>query len=231
MSDIKELKDNIIDKIKNPFQIKQMHIDFKEQFYYPKYIHFLKFNIEQYNIDGLGNMAILNGRAWGVMKLITVVFTPNYSKDIPFVIIDFIKVGSKITVFVEFYLEHMIRRDDARDFESKLKYLSSKYNNIENYIEEPNWYTYIRSKYSPLKKGRKKDESILCEMVLEYLEIYLDCVCNCKLANSNANKHLEELIDDLIYKGNPSTSILEKSLGKEETERLFKEVIFKYGGN
>lgn len=56
------------------------------------------------------------------------------------------------------------------------------------------------------------------------------------IRNKKSRKHgntkrkstqLESFINDLIYKGNPSTSVLEKSLGKEETIRLFKEIIFK----
>ena len=118
-------------------------------------------------------MAILRGSGFGIMKLLTVVFTPNLEKDIPLVIIDFIKMGNKITVFVEFYLSHMTRIENIRKFESRLEYLNSKYTAIENYIETPNWYTPLRHKYSPLKKGKVKDNSIFCEMVLEYLGEYL----------------------------------------------------------
>lgn len=65
-------------------------------------------------------------------------------------------------------------------------------------------------------------------MVLENLEEYLRYVQNIKIESNEKNTKLETFINDLIYKGNPSTSVLEKALGKEETIKLFKEIIFNY---
>ncbi len=228
MKDYEELQNNILGKIKAKFEIERLKINFQEEFYYPKYIHLLKLNIEQYNIKDLGNMAILRGKGFGIMKIFTVIFTPTIKKDIPFVIIDFIRMANKRTVFVEFYFDYLNEKNDIKYLEDRFKKLSSKYDNIENYIEEPNWYTPLRNKYSPLKKTSRKDDSILYEMVLGYLDEYLNYVRNNKVDLDIKNEQLEKFINDLIYKGNPSAVVLEKALGKEETIRLFKEIIFNY---
>lgn len=228
MNDLDKLKVDLLNKVKYKFEVKQLDIDFKEKFYYPKSIHLLKFNIEKYEIKNLGNMAILKGKGFGVMKMLTVVFTPSIKKDIPFVIIDFINMLNKRTVFIEFYTNHITQKDSVRELENKLKILNDKYKSIENYIEKANWYTPLRNKYSPLKKSTKKEDFILYEMVLENLEEYLSYTQHIKVENKEKNLQLQSFINDLIYKGNPSTYILEKSLGKEETVRLFKEVIFNY---
>lgn len=228
MHDLEELRSKILNKIKSKFDIKQLDINFKEEFYYPKSIHLLKFNIEQYEIKNLGNLAILKGKGLGIMKMLTVVFTPSITKDIPLVIIDFIKMANKRTVFIEFYTNHIIQKDGINGLENRLEKLNIKYEYIENYIERINWYTTLRNKYSTLKKSTKKYDKILYEMVLENLEEYLSYVQNIKIESNEKNTKLETFINDLIYKGNPSTSVLEKALGKEETIKLFKEIIFNY---
>lgn len=228
--EILEFKKEIIDLVKSNFKLKEVKTNHLEKFYYPKYIHLMKFNVSQYQVENLGNMAILDGSGLKLMKMITVVFTPSKSKDIPFVIVDFIEMANKITLFVEFYTNHIKDRDSLVNLERNLKRLNIKYMNIENYKENPNWYTPHRNKNSPLKKGTKDDEIVLQELVIEYLEKYLDY---CKLSNDitdEKNTKLEGFIDDLIYKGNPSTSVLEKALGREEMIRFFKDTIFYYDG-
>lgn len=228
MHDLEELRSKILNKIKSKFDIKQLDMNFKEEFYYPKSIHLLKFNIEQYEIKNLGNLAILKGKGLGIIKMLTVVFTPSITKDIPLVIIDFIKMANKRTVFIEFYTNHIIQKDNINGLENRLEKLNIKYEYIENYVESINWYTTLRNKYSTLKKSTKKYDKILYEMVLENLEEYLSYVQNIKIESNEKNTKLETFINDLIYKGNPSTSVLEKALGKEETIKLFKEIIFNY---
>lgn len=230
MIDIEEFKSEIIDKVKSRFIVNQSSINFQKQFYYPKLIHLLKFNIEKYEVKELGNMAILQGRGFGLMKMITVVFTPSFKKDIPLVIIDFIKMANKRTVFIEFYSNHIVEKNHTIALDSRLKKIHKKYSNIENYIENPNWYTPLRNEFSPLKKGTKNDDSLLCQMVLESLDAYLDCVSEDESEMDIKNKQLECFINDLINKGNPSTSVLEKALGKEETRRFFEDVVFYYDG-
>lgn len=139
-----------------------------------------------------------------------------------------LKMANKRTVFIEFYTNHIIQKDSIKSLESRLKKLNVKYEDIENYIESVNWYTTLINKYSTLKKSTKKYDKILYEMVLENLEEYLSYVQNIKIESNEKNTKLETFINDLIYKGNPSTSVLEKALGKEETIKLFKEIIFNY---
>lgn len=170
----------------------------------------------------------MKGKGLGIMKMLTVVFTPSITKDIPLVIIDFIKMANKRTVFIEFYTNHIIQKESINGLENRLGKLNIEYEYIENYIESINWYTTLRNKYSTLKKSTKKYDKILYEMVLENLEEYLSYVQNIKIESMEKNTKLETFINDLIYKGNPSTSVLEKALGKEETIKLFKEIIFNY---
>lgn len=228
MSDFESIKDKFIELIKARLQVSNRKMNVKSEFYYPKGIHLLKFNIEQYEIKELGNLAILQGKGMGVMKMMTAVFTPYAQKDSPLVIMDFIQMANKRTVFVEFYTQHMTQQDNVKALENRLKKLEIQYSKIPNYIEKPNWYTPLRNVYSPLKQATSKVDDVLEEMVLNYLQVYLEYVSQNKGQISNRNAKLEAFINDLIYKGNPSQDIMEKALGKQGTEKLFKEVIFYY---
>ena len=66
-------------------------------------------------------------------------------------------------------------------------------------------------------------------MILDYLDEYLNFVSSinneeCYLKNIE----LEEFIEDLIVKGNPSSNILKKALGEDGYNRFCRDIIFKY---
>lgn len=50
----------------------------------------MKYEATKYKVIGLGNMAILKCKTLNLMNLLTIVLTPDLSKNIPFVIIDFV---------------------------------------------------------------------------------------------------------------------------------------------
>ena len=229
MDKINSLKLDIVNKVKSKFELQQYDINEFESFSYPKYIKVFEFSVDQYKIENLGNMCILDGRSALGLSLITVVFTPSRELDIPFVIIDFVEIRNKSTVFVEFYNEHMTNKDYIKILDSKLKDKNNYYEFLEDYIEKPNWYVPLRNKYSPLKKGGKEDKEVLMNMILDYLDEYLNFVSSTNNEERNLkNIDLEEFIEDLIVKGNPSSNILKKALGDDGYNRFCREIIFKY---
>ena len=174
-------------------------------------------------------MCILQGSTILGLSLLTVVFTPNRELDIPFVIIDFVEVRNKSTVFVEFYNENMKNKDYIKILDTKLKDKNNYYKGLEDYREKPNWYLPLRNKYSPLKKGGKEDKEILMNMILDYLDEYLNFVSSINNEERNLkNIDLEEFIENLIVKGNPSSNILKKALGEDGYNRFSRDIIFKY---
>lgn len=229
MDKVNNIKLDIVNKVKSKFKLQQYDINEFESFSYPKYINLFKFNTKQYKIEKLGNMCILEGSSILGLSLLTVVFTPNRELDIPFVIIDFVEVRNKSTVFVEFYNEHMKNKDYIKILDTKLKDKNNYYKGLEDYIEKPNWYVPLRNKYSPLKKGGKEDKEILMNMILDYLDEYLNFVSSINNEECNLkNIDLEEFIEDLIVKGNPSSNILKKALGEDGYNRFCRDIIFKY---
>lgn len=229
MNEEQGLKLEVLNKVKAKFKLQKCNMKDFKSFSYPKYIKILKFSVEQYKVRNLGNMCILEGKSILGLSLFTVVFTPARGYDIPFVIIDFIQMRNKLTVFVEFYNDHMQNKDYIRVLNRNLIYKKDKYKFIENYIETDNWYVDLRNKYSPLKKGSKENKSVLINMILDYLDEYLNFVeCINKRDKGMKNKELEIFINNLVVKGNPSSQILKKALGNEGYDRFCREIIFNY---
>lgn len=229
VDEIEYLNLKIINKVKNKFKLENYNLKSLANFSYPKYIPIFKFKAQQYKVIELGNMSILTSSSIIGLSLTTVVFTPGVGLDIPFVIIDFVSMKDKITVFVEFFNNHMNNKENIKSLDDNLNKLFYKYKCIENYIEKPNWYVPLRDKYSPLKKGSKNNKKILEDMVLDYLNEYLNFVSSIKKDSTDIkNIKLEEFIEDLIIKGNPSSKILKKALGEDGYKDFSRSVIFYY---
>ena len=64
----------------------------------------MRFHLEQYEAEGLGNLCVLKTRAMlGLMNLLTVVVTPGSGKNVPFLLIDTMDMGKKHLCYVEYY--------------------------------------------------------------------------------------------------------------------------------
>ena len=56
----------------------------------------MRFHLEQYEAEGLGNLCVLKTRAMlGLMQLLTVVVTPNTGRNVPYLLIDTMDMGKK----------------------------------------------------------------------------------------------------------------------------------------
>ena len=109
----------------------------------------MRFHLEQYAVEGLGNLCVLRTRAMlGLMKLVTVVVTPNTGKNVPFLLIDTMDMGKKHLCYVEYY--DCTAEGADRDL---LLAAGAPYADIENYAEKPAWYVSERMKGSLIKTG------------------------------------------------------------------------------
>ena len=64
----------------------------------------MRFFLEQYNVEGLGNLCVLKTKAMlGLMQLVTVVVTPSSGKNVPFLLVDTMDMGKKHLCYVEYY--------------------------------------------------------------------------------------------------------------------------------
>lgn len=195
-------------------------VDIKEYSFlkYPSFIPLLKMNVNLYEVNDFGYIMIMKTRMSKLMSLLTISFTPKGGKNVPFLFVDTMSMGKKRLAYVEFY--NTSTRDDFLSLSS----LSEKYVNILDHKEKDAWYVNKRMEGSLIKEGSSKNEYDLKMMIIDALNRYKEVIDNASIdVESIAN--LKEFQDKMISLGNPSSSTLNKILGKEEAINFFKNII------
>ena len=177
----------------------------------------MRFHLEQYEVEGLGNLCVLKTRAMlGLMNLLTVVVTPSSGRNVPFLLIDTMDMGKKHLCYVEYY-------DCTQDGADKDKLLaaSTPYADVENYAEKPAWYISERMAGSLIKTG---DKARLDKMALDALTAYAQQAAATPVKPENI-EGLKTFQQRMVKEGNPSTAALTRTLGKEGAEEFFRTVV------
>lgn len=177
----------------------------------------MRFRLEQYEVEGLGDLCVLRTKAMlGLMKLVTVVVTPNTGKNVPFLLIDTMDMGKKHLCYVEYYDCTAAGAD--RDL---LLAASAPYADAANYAEKPAWYVSERMEGSLIKTGEK---ARLEQMALDALAAYREQAAAAPVKAENRAK-LKIFQERMVQEGNPSTAALTKTLGQEGAETFFRTVV------
>ncbi len=177
----------------------------------------MRFFLEQYNVEGLGNLCVLKTKAMlGLMQLVTVVVTPSSGKNVPFLLVDTMDMGKKHLCYVEYY-------DCTADGADKDKLLaaSAPYGDVPDYAEKPAWYVKERMAGSLIKTG---DRARLEQMALDALKAYAAQAAAAPVKAENI-AGLKAFRRRMIEEGNPSTAALTRTLGKAGAEEFFRTVV------
>ena len=177
----------------------------------------MRFHLEQYAVEGLGNLCVLKTRAMlGLMNLLTVVVTPSSGKNVPFLLIDTMDMGKKHLCYVEYYDCTAGGAD-----KDKLLAASAPYGDVADYAEKPAWYVQERMAGSLIKTGEK---ARLDEMALDALKAYAQQAAAAPVKPENAAGR-QAFQQRMVQEGNPSTAALTKTLGQEGAEAFFRTVV------
>ena len=177
----------------------------------------MRFRLEQYEAEGLGNLCVLRTKAMlGLMALTTVVVTPNTGKNVPFLLIDTMDMGKKHLCYVEYY-------DCTADGADKdlLLAASAPYGDVADYAEKPAWYVSERMKGSLIKAG---DRARLEKMAADALQAYCAQAAAAPVKPENL-AGLQAFQQRMVQEGNPSTAALTRTLGKAGAETFFQTVV------
>lgn len=187
---------------------------------YPKLLPMMKFTTKRYRVAGFGSVMVMSTKAMGgLMKLLTVSFTPFEGADMPFLLIDCMSMKKKKLAYVEYY----DCTSKALDFEN-LNALCEKYRNVPDYDEKPAWYVKERMKCSLIKGGSNVNEDDLLSIVKESFSLYMNLTQGITRADKNI-EGLKKFQNRMLTEGNPSEGTMSKVLGKEGQEVFFKSYV------
>ena len=187
---------------------------------YPTWLPLMKFEVHQYPISGFGQLMTMDTKMMGgIMKLSTIVFTPNSGINIPFLLIDTMQMPGKNLAYVEYY-DHT---EGGAEVHLSEKY-KERFAEIPDYEETPAWYVERRTPYSLIKGGKGVSKEALDQMVLFCVDCYLESINNADSKEENIDR-LKAFRKEMVELGNPSTATMTKVLGSREAADYFFERI------
>lgn len=187
---------------------------------YPKLLPMMRFTVHQYEAEGFGHVMTMDTKAMGgMMKLSTIVLTPNSGKRLPFLLIDTMEMKKKSLAYVEYYdcTEGGAKLLDADGQQEEFKA-------IPDYAEKPAWYVQRRTPYSLIKGGEGVLTEELNRMVMTCAKRYFAAVKEAEVDAKNL-VGLKAFQQDMCTLGNPSTDTMTKVLGVDGAKKFFETVI------
>ncbi|MBQ6844704.1 MAG: hypothetical protein IJO60_08750 [Agathobacter sp.] len=217
--------DSVLAKLKENYTVTPVDVgDYKEM----KIYGFMKFDVEQYDIEELGNLSIMRMNALGLMQMSTVVITPT-DKNMPLLSADYMYILSNRKAYLEFY--DVVAQKDA-DYQTLLTALADvqkNYEHLENIETSEAWYADLLTVTS-YKGGKPEADTDLKGMLLDSLDAYVSHAKQLPLLTSEEKAEKLDITvkytDGLIEKGGISTDVFKKELGPEETKNFFDNIFF-----
>lgn len=156
----------------------------------------------------------------GLLKLITASFMPASGIEVPFVLMDCMEMRQKRTVFVEYY-DCTAKGICAPELDR----IREKYDPLlTDYTEKPAWYIQERMDCSLIKGGTREQEALLLQMLQDSAR-----ACGAlwdRAPRDPANlPGLAAFRSRMLTEGNPSSSTMEKVLGKEGANAFFLNTV------
>ena len=202
------------------FPLEEIPADSYSRMRYPKWPVLMRFDVDRYEANGFGHLMLMKTRAMGgMMNLLTASFTPDEGGEVPYLLIDMMKMGKKRTVFVEYY-DCTGKKLEIPELDA----VKAAFSDIPEYAEKPAWYISERMPCSLIKGTADGSEDRLLAMVRDSLTTY---AVYCKAAPKDPGNlaGLCAFQSRMITEGNPSSGTMEKVLGKDGAERFFKTAV------
>ena len=187
----------------------------------------MKFDVDQYDIEELGNLSIMRVNM-GVMQMATVVITPK-EKNMPLLSADYMYILSNRKSYLEFYDVVKEKDEQYNQLLTALSEVQNEYAYLEDIEASEAWYEHLLTVTS-YKAGTVASDKDLQGLLVDSMEVYLEHSKELPLLSQKEETEKMEITieytDGLIEKGGISTDVFKNALGEEETKKFFDNVFF-----
>ena len=181
----------------------------------------MTFNISSYEAAGLGHVSTMSAKGFfGLMQMDTLIITP-IDTDLPIYSYDRIKAMGNDKLYVEMY-DTMINTPSFAPMDR----VKEKYKDLPTITPGPQWYDDIKLPQTVTYAGKKTDSEKFDEMAIEYMKAFISINGAPIDDPETKKKKTDYYVDGLLNNGGPATDVFLKSIGKDRTTQLFKEVLF-----
>lgn len=185
------------------------------------------FDIEQYEVEGYGNLSIM--KTDGANQMSTIVLTP-YDKELPLISTDYMYNGEARISYIEFY--GLCSDPDSADYQkviSNLSGLTDKYSGLMSVAPTPAWYDDIRT-MGLFKMTNYSADAVTGEMLSDSFRITLESSLTLPQLNDEQKAAkldaTQQYCNNLVDMGGVSTDMFKMGLGVEKTKDFFNKVFF-----
>lgn len=191
----------------------------------------MKFLVEQYTLEGVGNVSVMRLKmGLPLMTMTTVVVTP-FEKNAPLMSADYIYMMGNRKAYIEFY-DLVAEKDES--YLAHVGALASladgeKYASLVPCPPAPAWYDHLLTA-TAYKSGKAADDERLISLLRECTQGYLELCAAAPALDGAAQAEKRRItaayVDGLVAKGGTSTNVFKKALGEETTREFFGKVFF-----
>ena len=188
----------------------------------------MDFEVQQYEVEGYGNLSIM--KTDGVQQMSTIVLTP-FNKDLPLISTDYMFNGESMISYIEFYGLGIDGDENMPVFDS-LRTLRGKYAQYTDTAPSPGWFDEVRT-MGLFKVTGYQDVDAMNQMLYDSITMTMDASMNAPVLNAEqyAAKYtlVQNYVDNLIANPGVSTAIFNMCLGADTTRTFFNDVFFGTG--
>jgi hypothetical protein len=194
----------------------------------PGFMVTLDFDVQQYEVEGYGNLSIM--KTDGMQQMSTIVLTP-FNKDLPLISTDYMFNGESRVSYIEFY-GLGINGDENMPVFDALRPLTEKYARFADQPPTPGWFDVVRT-MGLFKVSGYQDDDAISQMLYDSFNITMDASMTSPDLDAAERvlryQNTQNYVDNLISNPGISTAIFNMCLGQERTSQFFNNVFFGTG--
>ncbi len=185
-------------------------------------INGMTFHIWAFEAEGLGHVSAMSATGFlGLMKMDTLIINPT-EVDMPLLSYDRVHAMGNDTLIYELY--------DTVTGEADLQAVAdvkAAHASLPDHDLGEHWYDSIKLAECISKKGKKAQTPAFDTLTQSYMDAFLTCCKTAAPCSAAAKREKASVyVEGLLSNGGPSTDVFMKAMGKEQTARLFRLVLF-----
>jgi len=188
----------------------------------------IDYTIKQYEINGVGNLLVMDSKYSSKLQMASFVITPYY-KSLPLFSTDYIYMQEKRSFLIEYYDLVPEKHDFYLDYMNRFAGLKAEHNHLDDMTLKECWYDSLK----PVCTAKNTDitkESEISDMFVDNLKLFIEMEKNSELLPTGERKSkwkiTQDYTDGLVDNGGVSTNVFKAIMGEDGTKEFFNKVFF-----
>lgn len=227
MKKANEAKAYVVENLSKSFKLKKVE---NSEYESMKAYGIMKFDVEQYEIEGVGNLSLMTADA-KMMQMLTVVITPT-EKDLPLLSCDYMYIFGNRKAYIELYDLYLDKSEKTTSWLKTYQENFKKYDTLPDTAASEAWYDHLLTATCYKAVDKKSDDALLSLLGDTLNTYYAQSKEYPALSSSSVKdkaKVCKDYSDGLIANGGISTDFFKSAFGEDVTRDFFDKSFFGTG--